>query len=278
VCRQDHGSCASADDCPPGVACQPELLTVGAADTDGDEVLDPFDNCPEVANADQADGDGDSVGDACDLQTCGNGTPELAEACDDGNLVDGDGCSSTCSVEAAVRPLAGKLLLLKDKDGDATKRRIVFLSKDPDVATPLAGAGDPTQAGGELVVSNRATSEEVRIALPAGHWAGLGNPAGSLGWIYKDLGFADGPCKVVVAKPGKLLRAVCLGPQIAFTLNEGVGQVSLAAAIALGADPPQCVAFAPPRVAKDQPAQNGGTGIFKGLDAPPPALASCPAP
>jgi choice-of-anchor B domain-containing protein len=36
------------------------------ADADGDGVPDVFDNCPQVANADQADADGDSFGDACD--------------------------------------------------------------------------------------------------------------------------------------------------------------------------------------------------------------------
>ena len=32
-------------------------------------------------------------------QTCGNGTPEGTEACDDGNLENGDGCSSECGIE-----------------------------------------------------------------------------------------------------------------------------------------------------------------------------------
>ena len=32
--------------------------------------------------------------------TCGNGTVELGEACDDGNPNSGDGCSSTCTVES----------------------------------------------------------------------------------------------------------------------------------------------------------------------------------
>lgn len=35
-------------------------------DTDGDEVTDAEDNCPNVANADQADTDGDQTGDACE--------------------------------------------------------------------------------------------------------------------------------------------------------------------------------------------------------------------
>ncbi len=33
------------------------------------------------------------------MTTCGNGTKEGPEACDDGNLVNGDGCSSTCTIE-----------------------------------------------------------------------------------------------------------------------------------------------------------------------------------
>src|SRR5262245_12716011 len=29
---------------------------------------------------------------------CGNGVPEVPELCDDGNLVDGDGCDSNCTL------------------------------------------------------------------------------------------------------------------------------------------------------------------------------------
>jgi len=38
----------------------------GMTDSDRDGVVDPVDNCPNVANVDQHDLDGDSVGDACD--------------------------------------------------------------------------------------------------------------------------------------------------------------------------------------------------------------------
>ena len=44
-------------------------------------------------------------------QNCGNGTPEGTEQCDDGNTVDGDGCSSNCTLEEICDDLA-------DNDGD----------------------------------------------------------------------------------------------------------------------------------------------------------------
>ncbi len=39
------------------------------ADDDGDEIWEPFDNCPAHANPDQLDGDGNALGDACDYYT-----------------------------------------------------------------------------------------------------------------------------------------------------------------------------------------------------------------
>jgi len=35
---------------------------------------------------------------SCPAQVCGNGVHELGESCDDGNLVDGDGCDSDCTI------------------------------------------------------------------------------------------------------------------------------------------------------------------------------------
>ncbi len=42
------------------------VLTARAADSDGDGVPDPTDNCPNVPNPSQTDTDGDGIGDACD--------------------------------------------------------------------------------------------------------------------------------------------------------------------------------------------------------------------
>ena len=44
----------------------------------------------------------------CTLSRCGDGIVDsglLFEECDDGNLVDGDGCDSTCTVEVTCTPL-----------------------------------------------------------------------------------------------------------------------------------------------------------------------------
>jgi len=42
-------------------------------------------------------------GAACDIGAyefaCGNGVVDLGEQCDDGNRVNGDGCSSACRIE-----------------------------------------------------------------------------------------------------------------------------------------------------------------------------------
>ncbi len=68
-------------DASPSAAIEPVCVTCAGAggDTDNDDVCDPVDNCPLVANAAQDNADGDSFGDACD--TC---------PVDAGNDIDGD--------------------------------------------------------------------------------------------------------------------------------------------------------------------------------------------
>ena len=50
----------------------------GGNDTDDDGVLDPADNCPAVANANQTDTDNDDEGDACDTDDDGD---DIADSC-----------------------------------------------------------------------------------------------------------------------------------------------------------------------------------------------------
>jgi hypothetical protein len=82
------GSCADRSDCPADldlpddISCEHSLNLTGAADSDGDLVLDVYDNCPDAMNADQSDSDADDIGDVCDLAICGDGIQQYEEGCD----------------------------------------------------------------------------------------------------------------------------------------------------------------------------------------------------
>ncbi|MGH7894582.1 MAG: DUF4215 domain-containing protein, partial [Candidatus Binatia bacterium] len=66
-----------------------------AATTCGDGTLDPGEQCDD---GNYVSGDGCSA--ACELEgTCGDGTIGAGEQCDDGNATSGDGCSAACQLE-----------------------------------------------------------------------------------------------------------------------------------------------------------------------------------
>ena len=70
---------------------------VRSADTDGDLILEPFDNCLDLSNAGQVDTDLDGQGDSCDPDDDNDEAPDSVDACDlrpedyDG-FQDADGC------------------------------------------------------------------------------------------------------------------------------------------------------------------------------------------
>lgn len=91
------------------------------ADGDKDGILDRFDNCPELLNADQADVDADGVGDLCD--NCIN----IANL--DQTDTNGDGVGDACETGNFYDPN-------KDTDGDAV----------PDWQDNCNGLANPDQA------------------------------------------------------------------------------------------------------------------------------------
>jgi hypothetical protein len=233
-----------ADDCPAGSTCRPQTIVsvILPPDTDDDGVPDDADNCPTTPNTDQADADDDGTGDLC---------------------------------EVVYALPAGKKLLVKDKENRPDTRKLVLLAKDgANLDTPAPnGANDPTLRGALLRLYNPGTQESATFALPASGWRGLGNPAGSKGYKYIDRDLANGPCKTVVWKPANVLKAVCKGAQIAFTLDEPT-QGSLAAALSAGTEG-ACMLFGG-EIKRDRPAVGNQSGLFKAKDAP--AAPMCPLP
>lgn len=55
----------------------------------------------------------------CNLPVCGNGILEPGEQCDDGNVINGDGCSSTCQIEIGA-PACGLVCTLTEPEPCST--------------------------------------------------------------------------------------------------------------------------------------------------------------
>jgi cysteine-rich repeat protein len=94
----DHGSLSCDETC--------HLDTSGCYDC-GDGVLDPGEDCEPPSEA------GDCTV-LCQIATCGDGfvaflSQEHFEACDDGNLIAGDGCSPLCLMESDASELIADL-------------------------------------------------------------------------------------------------------------------------------------------------------------------------
>jgi len=93
--------------CQPGSYCHEGQCTA-APDTDGDGIVDPLDNCPDVANPDQQDRDRDRAGDACD--NC----PDFFNP--DQLDTDGDGCGDACDCSGGCTPAGPEICDGRDND------------------------------------------------------------------------------------------------------------------------------------------------------------------
>jgi cysteine-rich repeat protein len=215
--------------------------------------------------------------DALGVAICGDSIVDPGEECDDANETIGDGCESDCTL-TPFDLLFGKRLVVRD-NLNAEKRKLVAVSNDPAIQTPAAGsAGDPRIGGGTLRLVNPTLGEDISFSLPGSGWVPLGlNPEAKRGWKYEEADFPNQPCKVVVVKPGQVLRARCLKDQMPFTLDE-TSQGSLTVTLRLGTDTFYCLAFGG-TVVRDfglgtKPSQIKG-GLFKARDS---SAIDCPLP
>jgi hypothetical protein len=159
--------------------------------------------------------------------------------------------------------LSGVKLLLKDP-GDPSVRRLRLVSKDRTFMTPAPeDASAPTVAGATLEISNPVSGESTSIFLPAAGWTMRPpNTIGGTLYKYLDRALANGPCKVVVLKGNRVLKAKCDGAQLAFTLDEAT-QGTIDVRLVLAGGFARCLSFGGPL--RDEPGQ------FIAKNAPAPA-------
>jgi len=127
---------------------------------------------------------------------------------------------------APDEPLLGRSLLVRHA-------KVVKLScRPPAGAVGLPGASaDPTVVGAMLEIEDTDGVEAQTFALDAAGWRGLGNPAGSRGYVYRGSS-APGDCRQVVIK-ANAVKATCKGTGIAL-MPPFVGDAR--AVLTLGAD------------------------------------------
>jgi outer membrane protein assembly factor BamB len=165
----------------------------------------------------------------------------------------------------------GRKISVKDKAGDAAKRKVQVQVKDPQfVAGSPGGSFDPRLVGATFTLTNPTTAETMSTTLVATNWKGLGNPPGVTGYTYTDKKPLEGPCKSAKLKNGQW-QVLCGGDQISFSLDEP-SQGSLGAKLTIGTAS-SCVLFGG-TVKKDVQAVGKTLGAFEAQDAPAPA--ACP--
>jgi hypothetical protein len=182
------------------------------------------------------------------------------------------GCLATALENlTGEQPVAGKRLVVRDKDGDARARKIIATAADPLIETPLPGStDDPSIAGAVFELRNPGTGESATFSLPPGaNWRRLGGGAGLRGFVYSDRSGANGPCRLVSIRRGRRFKAVCTGANgdVPFTLDEPA-QGALAATLQLGGTNAYCLSFGG-QIIRDTQAAGGGIGVFLARNALP---------
>jgi len=168
-------------------------------------------------------------------------------------------------------PLAGRHLVIRNALPDNPARnRLAFTSRDSTIAVPAPGSpDDPRSAGATLSVSGASSFTQ---DLPAAQWELLGKPSDPRGYRYRDRNFASGPCRLVVVRSGRVVRARCRSGAAAvvdYDLQVGQVEAPIRVDLLLGQGTGYCSVFGG-TVVRD--GSNGRTFLARGAPAP----ASCP--
>ncbi len=114
--------------------------------------------------------------------SCGDGQPENSEACDDGNMNGGDGCSGACTVESGyvcngapsvcTLPCGDGVVMPPESCDDGNKN-------DLDACTNACQRGPITLGGNGLTYVEQALNSLAESFQPAAGGFGVGTPPGS---------------------------------------------------------------------------------------------------
>ena len=155
-------------------------------------------------------------------------------------------------------------------DRGATMRRVNVSSADPSVANGINPVINPVTSGAFLhIFNNTGSGDSACLPLPAGGWVAV-DPDRAI-YRYSDPTFANGPCKRVIIKRARSLRAKCQSTvqPIPYSLDETM-QGSVGANLTIG-PATYCAVFGGSIVT-----DSGATGVFRAREAPAPT--SCPTP
>ena len=235
---------ASADDDGDGVPdkadnCKSDK-NPGQEDADKDGFGDVCDNCKDAPNAGQEDTSNDGVGDACEKPGCGNGVLEGTEACDDGNLKSGDGCSAGCKVEV---PLAEGAVIFTEimPDPKAVSDDLgewVELFNTSTVEVDLAGLTVKVGTSSHTILGTKP------FVVAAGGYAVLGkstdvtkNGGAKVDYAYGSVSLANGgTVEVAIEQKGKVIDKVVYGPGLGWPPPTGGSAYQLVPAKLTGTD------------------------------------------
>jgi hypothetical protein len=142
----------------------------------------------------------------------------------------GGGSTTTTSTTLAVtteQVVDGAHLVLTANASKPTKRKLLVVSKDPDVGLGAGNgsADDPRASGAQLRVTTAAGDGfDDTYDLAAVHWKTIGQPGQNKGYRYA---FKSGaPIKAAVVKP-KLVKIVANGAALAHTLAASPNPVQI---------------------------------------------------
>ncbi len=169
------------------------------------------------------------------------------------------------------RAVGGNKLIIKNPPSGPAGNQLVLLSKDAAIATPDSVVGDPRCAplgsgtpssGARLSV--RGPGGDLAIDLPCVGWVANANRTK---FTYRDASGAT--CKRVTLIDGRVLKAVCTGPQVAYALGaaQDAVQVALSTGNATSARE-HCMLFSPTGADVTSDGSNGRLYRARAASAP----------